>query len=198
MKDIFHKLEWFNLTNTTEDVEVTNISGINVSDRDAAKNIKKHYKHAQRWQLANTLTNIYGYDKALQYMVEICKDTPYKELKGDCKTAEIHQKPISIWAVKQLNEYHGFNLKFDDAQNMYNEQQKALENINDIEITEQPTGLQQTSNLVTFHINKNQYLGDIKDDIIKKICPKFHSQFTAIATLSVGHPIDIPKKGLNF
>ena len=59
-------------------------------------------------------------------MVEICKDTPYKELKGDCKTAEIHQKPISIWAVKQLNEYHGFNLKFDDAQNMYNEHQKAL------------------------------------------------------------------------
>ena len=169
LKKIFSKLEWFNNEKFDREanLEISEIS--NVSDRDADKNIKKHYKHAQRWQLANTLTNIYGYDKALQYMVEICKDTPYKELKGDCKTAEIHQKPISIWAVKQLNEYHGFNLKFDDAQNMYNEQQKALENINDIEITEQPTGLQQTSNLVTFHINKNQYLGDIKDDIIKNL-----------------------------
>ena len=57
LKDIFHKLEWFNLTNTTEDVEVTNISGIN--DRDISKSKgKKHYKHAQRWQLANTLTSI--------------------------------------------------------------------------------------------------------------------------------------------
>ena len=48
-----------------EDVEVTNISGIN--DRDISKSKgKKHYKHAQRWQLANTLTSIYGEEKALQ------------------------------------------------------------------------------------------------------------------------------------
>ena len=169
LKKIFSKLEWFN--NETFDREANlNLSEIsNVNDRNTDKNVKKHYKHAQRWQLANTLTNIYGFDKALQYMLEICKDTPSKELKGDCKTAEIHQKPISIWAVKQLNDFHGFNLKFNDAQNIYNEQQKALENINDVEITEQPTGFQQSSNLVTFHINKNQYLGHIKDDILKNL-----------------------------
>ena len=168
LKNIFSKLEWFNNENfdRQSNLKLTEVS--NVTDRDESKNIKKHYKHAQRWQLANTLTNIYGYDKALQYMLEICKNTPYKELKGDVKTAEIHHKPISVWAVKQLNDYHGFNIKFEDPQNIYAEEQKALENINEI-TTEQPTGLPQTSNLVTFNIAKNQYLSHIKDDILKNL-----------------------------
>lgn len=169
LKAIFSKLEWFHNEAFDRDTNLSLSEVSNITDRNIEKNIKKHYKHAQRWQLANTLTNIYGYDKALQYMLEICKNTPYKELKGDCKTAEIHQKPISIWAVKQLNEFHGFNIKFEDPQNIYIEQQKALENINEIEVTEQPTGLQQASNLVTFHISKNQYLGHIKDDIIENL-----------------------------
>jgi hypothetical protein len=169
LKSIFSKLEWFHNEAFDRDTNLNLSEVSNITDRNIEKNIKKHYKHAQRWQLANTLTNIYGYDKALQYMLEICKNTPYKELKGDCKTAEIHQKPISIWAVKQLNEFHGFNIKFEDPQNIYIEQQKALENINEIEVTEQPTGLQQASNLVTFHISKNQYLGHIKDDIIENL-----------------------------
>ena len=169
LKNIFSKLEWFHNETFDRDSNLNLSEVSNVTERDATKNIKKHYKHAQRWQLANTLTNIYGYDKALQFMLEICKNTPVKELKGDCKTAEIHQKPISIWAVKELNEFHGFNLKFEDPQNIYIEQQKALENINEIEVTEQPTGLQQASNLVTFHISKNQYLGHIKDDIIANL-----------------------------
>ena len=42
-------------------------------------------------------------------------------------------------------------------------------NINNEQIVEQPTGLPQASNLVTFHINKNQYLGHIKDDILKNL-----------------------------
>ena len=169
LKEIFSKLEWFNNDNfdAKTNVELNDVSNIN--ERDNSKNVKKHYKHSQRWQLANTLTSIYGYDKALQYMLEICKDTPYKELKGDVKTAQIHNKPLSIWAVKQLNNYHGFNIKINNAEDVYADKQKALENINDIDITEQPTGLQQTSNLVTFNISKNQYLSDIKDDIISNL-----------------------------
>ena len=142
----------------------------NISDRDKSKNIKKHYKHAQRWQLANTLTNIYGYDKALQYMMEICKDTPYRELKGDVKTAKIHHKPISIWAIKELNNYHGFNIKLDDAQDYYKNKQESIDELNKEIIEIQNTGIEQTKkNLIEFKINKNQYLSDIKDDIIDNL-----------------------------
>ena len=169
LKNIFSKLEWFHNESFDRDSNLNLSEVSNITERDSSKNVKKHYKHAQRWQLANTLTNIYGYDKALQFMLEICKNTPYKELKGDVKTAEIHHKPISIWAVKQLNDYHGFNIKFEDPQNIYIEQQKALENVNEIEVTEQPTGLSQASNLVRFNIGKNQFLGHIKDDIIKNL-----------------------------
>ena len=69
-----------------------------------------------------------------------------------------------------MNKDHKDSMKVD-----YDELDKIRERLltdpsyNDIEITEQPTGLQQTSNLVTFHINKNQYLSDIKDDILKNL-----------------------------
>ena len=54
LKKIFSKLEWFNNEKFDREanLEISEIS--NVSDRDAAKNIKKHYKHAQRWQLTGT------------------------------------------------------------------------------------------------------------------------------------------------
>ena len=170
LKNIFSKLEWFNNESFDEknNIELSQIS--NISDRDKTKNIKKHYKHAQRWQLANTLTNIYGYDKALQYMMEICKDTPYRELKGDVKTAKIHHKPISIWAIKELNNYHGFNIKLDGAQDYYKNKQESIDDLNKEIIETQNTGIEQTKkNLVEFKINKNQYLSDIKDDIIENL-----------------------------
>ena len=98
LKKVFSKLEWFNNEKFDPDknIEVSAVS--NISDRNLSKSIKKHYKHAQRWQLANTLTSIYGYDKALKVMTEICEGTPTKELRGDVKTASIHSKPISICA----------------------------------------------------------------------------------------------------
>ena len=113
LKNIFSKLEWFNTENNQKkNVDISKISDVN--DVDPTKCIRRHYKHAQRWQLANTLTSIYGYEKALQYMCAICEGTEYKELKGDVKTASIHDKPISVWAVKQLNKYHGFSIKIND------------------------------------------------------------------------------------
>jgi hypothetical protein len=124
LKNIFAKLEWFNKENNQKkSVDITAVSDIN--DVDPSKCIRRHYKHAQRWQLANTLTSLYGYDKALQYMVAICDGTDYKELKGDVKTASIHDKPVSVWAIKQLNKYHGFNIKIEDD-NIYKEEQKSL------------------------------------------------------------------------
>lgn len=168
LKNIFAKLEWFNTEdNQKKNVDITEISDIN--DVDPSKCIRRHYKHAQRWQLANTLTSIYGYDKALQYMVAICDGTEYKELKGDVKTASIHDKPVSVWAIKQLNKYHGFNIKIGDN-NVYEEEQKNLvkEKNDDVK---SPTDIlnDKDDNLVKLHLNKDQYLSDLKDDILKNL-----------------------------
>lgn len=170
LKNIFAKLEWFNTENNQKkSVDITAVSDIN--DVDPSKCIRRHYKHAQRWQLANTLTSLYGYDKALQYMVAICDGTNYKELKGDVKTASIHDKPVSVWAIKQLNKYHGFNIKIEDD-NIYKEEQKSLTtNEEDEKIFKSPTDVlnDKDDNLVKLHLNKDQYLSDLKDDILKNL-----------------------------
>ena len=170
LKNIFAKLEWFNTENNQKkSVDITAVSDIN--DVDPNKCIRRHYKHAQRWQLANTLTSLYGYDKALQYMVAICDGTDYKELKGDVKTASIHDKPVSVWAIKQLNKYHGFNIKIEDD-NIYKEEQKSLTtNEEDEKIFKSPTDVlnDKDDNLVKLHLNKDQYLSDLKDDILKNL-----------------------------
>lgn len=170
LKNIFAKLEWFNTENNQKkSVDITAVSDIN--DVDPSKCIRRHYKHAQRWQLANTLTSLYGYDKALQYMVAICDGTDYKELKGDVKTASIHDKPVSVWAIKQLNKYHGFNIKIEDD-NIYKEEQKSLTtNKEDEKIFKSPTDVlnDKDDNLVKLHLNKDQYLSDLKDDILKNL-----------------------------
>ena len=170
LKDIFHKLEWFNLTtNTSEEVEITNISGIN--DRDISKSKgRRHYKHAQRWQLANTLTSIYGEQKALEIMIEICDGTSRRELAGDVRTAAIHDKPISIWAVKELNKNHGFKLTVK-ADNTFTEEQKTEEEIKNATVAGlDPTKiLNESSTSVILHMKNNQYLSDLKDEIIANL-----------------------------
>ena len=170
LKDIFRKLEWFNNDVVNNSVEVSNVSGIN--ERDVKKNKRIHYKHTQRWQLANTLTSLYGEEKALQIMQEICEGTPYKELKGDVKTASIHNKPISLWAVKALNNDHGFNIKVKEDEDAYkeeiNEINKKIEEEKDNAID--PTKiLNDNVSKTILHLKSNQYLSDIKDDIIKNL-----------------------------
>jgi len=168
LKEIFHKLEWFNTDRETDDVDVSNISGINDRDVKNSKG-KVHYKHAQRWQLANTLTSIYGHDKALTLMVEICKGTSRKELAGDVKTASIHNKPISTWAIKELNKQHGFNLKIK-AEDLYKKEiEKIEEDIKTSPDTDPIKVLNSNTEHVELHIKSNQYLSDIKDDIIKNL-----------------------------
>ena len=169
LKEIFHKLEWFSVEQNTDSVEISNID--NVVERDIKKSLgRKHYKHAQRWQLANTLTSIYGADKALQILIDICKDTPRAELAGDVKTASIHNKPISLWAVNELNKQHGFGIHVR-AENAYKHEIEQLnEQINNADNSTDPTKiLNDSTNVIKLHINSNQYLSDIKDDIIKNL-----------------------------
>lgn len=168
LKTIFAKLEWFNNDkfNSRSNVDITDIC--NIDERDKSKSIKKHYKHAQRWQLANTLTSLYGFDKALALMCEICDGTEYKELRGDIKTASIHNKPISIWAVKELNKYHGFKIELKNAEKEYDK--TAEEVITKDKDKQNPTEvLNNKSNVVNLYLKKNEYLSHLKDDIISNL-----------------------------
>lgn len=168
LKAIFAKLEWFNNDkfNSRSNVDITEID--NIDERDKSKSIKKHYKHAQRWQLANTLTSLYGFDKALALMCEICDGTEYKELRGDIKTASIHNKPISIWAVKELNKYHGFKIELKNADKEYDG--VAEEIITKDEEKQNPTEvLNNKSNVVNLYLKKNEYLSHLKDDIVSNL-----------------------------
>lgn len=171
LKDIFAKLEWFNNDTFVPkvNVDISNIDNINEKKLNGTR---KHYKHAHRWQLANTLTSLYGEDKALQYLVQICSGTDKRELAGDVKTAALHEKPISIWAIKELNKFHGFKIKIkgteEDKENkqsniLTNGVSQTRDDIDPISV------LNPNTNKVVLHLNRNQYLSDIKDDILKNL-----------------------------
>lgn len=171
LKDIFSKLEWFNNENfdATSNVDISKIS--NIEDRDTSKAFgKRHYKHAQRWQLANTLNALYGADKAYEIMCQICLQTSQRELKGDVQTAKIHNKPISIWAVKELNKNHGFKIKVDIDEDQF---QNKIEQITDL--VNKDTKIDYVKELtdkdkkITLHIKNDQYLGHIKDEIMNNL-----------------------------
>ena len=150
----------------------------NINERNIEKSKgPRHYKHNQRWQLANTLTNIYGETQAFSVMCQICKDTSTRELRGDVKTAAIHNKPISLWAINELNRVHGFDIKLK-AENI-----KELEQQDEQPVTEAETisvgepfsfsnpcpGYTDNIKKVVLHLKSDQYLGNIKDDIVKEI-----------------------------
>ena len=176
LKDRFHQLEWFSNDNDNDNdnINISTITGVN--DRDEKKGLgKKHYKHAQRWQLANTLNALYGYDKALQLMIDICKGTSRRELIGDVKTASVHNKPISSWAINELNKQHGFKLKIKSEDQYKNEIKVLEEKINNNVTVDNLSDLDPihilnaNSENVVLHMSSKQYLSDIKDDIIKNL-----------------------------
>lgn len=170
LKQIFSKLEWFNneTFDKTNNIEIQNIG--NITDRDVNKSKgPKHYKHAQRWQLANTLTNLFGETDAFKIMCEICKNTETKELRGDVKTAFIHNKPISLWAVRELNAQHGFSIEVKS--NAFDEETKKIdEELKNKDVNEDPIRvLNDNTKQVILNIKSNQYLSDIKDEIINNL-----------------------------
>lgn len=167
---IFSKLEWFinDSFDEKQNIEIANINNVNDYDISKSKG-RKHYKHAQRWQLANTLTSIFGEQKAFNILLNICKDTTARELRGDVKTAAIHNKPISVWAVKELNNYHGFNIIIKDN-NIDNKIEEINNEINNVATHTDPIKiLNDKTNKIELFIKKDQYLSDIKDDIVKNL-----------------------------
>ena len=171
LKIIFKKWEWFTNNNIDKTIEIKSISDI--QERDISKNKKIHYKHAQRWQLANTLTALYGEERALQIMLEICAETPYKELKGDVHTAATHNKPVSVWGIQTLNKNHGFKIQIKESLEKIQNQEiqeisEKIENEKDNSID--PTKiLNDNVSKVILHLKYNQYLSDIKEQIIDNL-----------------------------
>jgi len=169
LKAVFSKLDWF-MNDDFDKTQNIKVESIEASSFDPSiSHGSKHYKHAQRWQLANTLTSLFGEQEAFRILSSICKDTPLKELRGDIKTAKIHDKPVSIWAIKELNSQHGFSIKIKDEE-VDKTIQRAAEEMNSSSVKVDPIKI-LNSNLdkVVLKIKKDQYLSDIKDDIINNL-----------------------------
>ncbi len=170
LREIFAKLEWFdNDKKTADNVDIENIE--NIDYRSEKHGLPIHYLYTQRWQLANTLTRIYGPDKALSILLEICADAKRAELQGYVKTSALHNKPISKWAIYELNNKHGFKLKLKQNLDEIDENiQKADEEIKNSKASKDPIKvLNEHTNVINLYITKDQYLSDIKDDILKNL-----------------------------
>ena len=154
LKEVFKRWEWFSDDDESEiNVEVKDAPELEVNTHTPV-----HYKHFERWRLANTLVKLYGQEKGYMYLRMICSGVKNKELQSDCITASRHNKPIDVWAVSRLNNQHGFKIKLNIAQEDVDTQElcKTIDNI------ENPTLLRESPNTKEYHIKANEYLGNIK------------------------------------
>ncbi len=159
LKKIFKRWEWFEDTDNTPEITVEDAPAL-TSDGTH----QYHYKHNERWKLANTLVQIYGKEQGYKYMRMICtNDTTDKEIQGDCLTASRHNKPIDQWAVTRLNKYHGFKIK--TSSDVENDPQisKLYSTIDNIE---NPLMIKAPKDPQEFYITKDMFLSDIKDKIL--------------------------------
>lgn len=161
LKEIFKRWEWFE--DNTEDIKVE-IKEAKDLEYDTKNKI--HYKHKERWRLANTLVKLYGMDKGYQYLRMICSNNVKdKELQADCITASRHDKPVDVWAVNRLNSQHGFKIKLNIQSDQFDESEiyRSVDNIDN------PTIIHESDKLKTFHITSKQYLGNIKWELLNNL-----------------------------
>ena len=124
---------------------------------------KVHYKHNERWRLANTLVSLYGFEQGYKYLRMITSNAVKdKELQADCITANKYKKPVDPWAVDRLNNVHGFKIKL----NIENETFDESEIFSAMNSIENPVLIKESKYYKEFKISKNQYLGNIRYDIL--------------------------------
>lgn len=162
LNEFFERFTYF----TSENNERENIDESNVEynkDLIPFKRVKsKHYKHPQRYRLANTLCKLYGAENALRILNTMCGVwTSYRELAGIVNTALSLDKDIDRWAVNELNKVHGFNIKV--KHNIYVDE--LMPNNVSEEISTLHSG---EENVVKFNITDQQYLSDIKEQILNE------------------------------
>lgn len=155
LKDIFKRWEWFE----DQESDTLNINVLEKPELEFDTHTKVHYKHFERWRLANTLVKLYGIDLGFKYLRMICSNSVKdKELQADCLTANRHKKPIDVWAVNRLNNIHGFKIKLNIQDEGFDESEifKSMDKIDN------PCLIKKSENTKTFHIKSNEYLGTIR------------------------------------
>ena len=161
LKELFKRWEWFE-----DDNESLNIEVIDKPDLEFDTHNKVHYKHFERWRLANTLVKIYGLEKGFKYLRLVCSNNiKDKELQADCITASRHDKPVDVWAVNRLNTQHGFKIKLDIDDVSFDES----EIFNSMDSISNPTLIKESRYTKTFNITKDQYLGNIKWSLLDNL-----------------------------
>lgn len=161
LKEAFKRWEWFEEEDKPLDVEITDVQPLEVDTHN-----RVHYKHGDRWRLANTLVKLYGVDQGFKYLRMICSsDIPTKEIQADCTTAARHDKPVDLWAVNRLNKVHGFKIKvsIDKEEADLSQIYETLEEIDN------PTLIKESDNNKTYYIKANEYLGNIRHELLKDI-----------------------------
>lgn len=160
LQDMFSRWEWFEDENKNITIEVLD----SPKPQEDIHN-KIHYKHFERWRLANTLVNLYGLSDGFKYLRMICSNSiKDKELQADCATAARHKKPIDSWAVSRLNNQHGFNIKVN-LQDDFNESDLFAS----VDKIDNPLLIVESKDINNYHLNKDQYLGDIRLNLIKNL-----------------------------
>lgn len=161
LKEIFKRWEWFEEDEENLDVEV-----ISANDPNYDTHVRIHYKHADRWRLANTLVKLYGLEKGYKYLRRICSsDIKDKELQADCATAARHKKAVDVWAVNRLNTTHGFNIKLNISDVNFDEKDIFIS----MDKISNPTLIRESRDNVSYNIGKDQYLGNIRHLILNNL-----------------------------
>ena len=161
LKEIFKRWEWFEEGDSSEEL---NIEITEAGDLEFDTHNKIHYKHFERWRLANTLVKIYGLEKGYKYLRIICSnDIKDKELQADCVTASRHDKPVDVWAVNRLNTQHGFKIKLNIQNDNFNEDNlfSSVDKINN------PLCICESKYVKSYHITSKEYLGTIRNQLLK-------------------------------
>ena len=170
LQEIFAKYQYFS-DNTIKSNEVNKTEAFDsTSGSKSHISTARHYKHFQRWQLANTLCAVYGQDKGYNLLRQICspKTSDY-ELMSDMKTAAAYNKPISRWAVSELNRQHGFHIQIKEN----SAEEIEIRDEKDIKFDDDKNSpvyiLNRDAKAVELHLNSNQYLSDIQSEILSNL-----------------------------
>lgn len=161
LRNIFKGQEWMELNNDNS----LNITAT-ADDLIVNAHTKIHYKHNERWRLANTLVALYDKVQGYNYLRMICSnDIKNRELQSDCETAKRHNKTIDPWAVNRLNSVHGFNIKMSIDDQNFDESDifTAMDRI------ENPTIIYEAKTTKTFNIKANEYLGHISNELLNSL-----------------------------
>lgn len=158
LKNIFKGQEWMEL-NEGNNLNIT----ATADDLIVNAHTKVHYKHNERWRLANTLVALYDKVQGYQYLRMICSnDIKNRELQSDCETAKRHKKSIDPWAVNRLNSVHGFNIKMSIEDKEFDER----EIFTSMDRVDNPTIIYESKNVRTFNLKSNEYLGNIRNELL--------------------------------